>query len=272
MQCPQCSATLSDSATVCSSCRYVLRPRPQTSTPVQQDFSLPQKHPPVNIPLQWPFGKFILGLCAAVVVFGGYIVGALLSGGKITDPAAVISLIFGLTALIALPIVFIYSLVALRTMRSIAAGHYLIHWTYTEVEWNQFTQDAWQKSGQLNAVAIGVLALVLFGAAVLSGSAQIMLIGVVVLVMVALLMFGRDYWLYAQRQKQGAGEVLIGRRGILRPEGFIPLSHLESVKIEQGIITFRCRYTTTYGRRSVTYEVPVPRGHEDEAEHLVRAF
>jgi hypothetical protein len=185
----------------------------------------------------------------------------------------IISLIFGLTCLIALPIVAVINFLLLGTMRHIVAGNYLVHWTYTKAEWDRFTEDAWQRSSKLNAWVVGALALILFIWALASGSSALFLMLVIVVASVALLVFGSDYWLYTQRRKQGAGEVLIGRAGILRPEGFTPLSGLDSVTLEQGIIKFRCRYRAYQNRyyqtRYRTYEVPVPRGHEAEAEGLV---
>ncbi len=228
------------------------------------------------MPLSRPFGKVILGLGVAVIALAGYMGVALLLGARITDPSLILALVFGLTFLITLPIFLVFSTLALSVMRRVAGGDYLVHWTYTQAEWERFTEESWRRALRLDGWAVGGFALVLFILAIASGSEQLLLMALIVVGVLALVVFGRDYRLYAQRRKQGAGEVLIGRGGILRPEGFLSLAGLESVKLEYGIIRFRCRSRTyqqgASGTRYTTYDVPVPSGHEAEAAHLVALF
>lgn len=229
------------------------------------------------MPVRWPFRKVMWGMTVALVGFVGYGLVALLLGAQVYDTPILVALIFGGTLVIALPIFLLVGSMEMRVMRRMVAGDYLVRWTYTQMQWELFTEQSWARSQKTDGWSVGALAVLFFIAILVTGTAEFFVVGIVAVGLVALLLFGGDYWLYRQRQRQGAGEVLIGRAGILRPEGFTPLLGLDSVKLEssgQRLIRFTVRYRTYQNgmsyRRYRTYEVPVPQGHEAEAERLVK--
>lgn len=294
MRCPHCSApgvSLQDG--VCYACGQEVLASEVEASPPQQGQNLGTSGTGsggrATLPEQRPYLRWLLLLLAAVVVLGGYALVALLLGVPFNNPAALASSIGGGVALMILPMLFWYSSTARRMSRRMLAGDYLVRWPYSEQEWLDFAKRSWKRAKILDGVVCIVLFVVVLG--IWSGAAGLNqpgssvaglafgVVGIVSVVVLAIFLFNGDSRLYRQRLL-GSGEVLVSRNAILGPEGFILLTGLKSVVLEDAktVIKFTCVNTETDiqtgGRTTVysTHKVMVPLGYQAEAEQLVQQF
>jgi hypothetical protein len=292
MQCPSCSTTVFAGQTVCHYCQKPLsapsEDGPQKAPLARERQEAAAANPPVVLamPVHRPFRKLMLGMLVALVLLGGYALVALLLGEEPRNLPVLASIIVSGVLLITLPIMFWFSSLEWTVIRRMLAGDYLVRWTYGVQEWRDFAEDAWARARRIDGLVLGALVLVVLVPAFCIGAGNgshpglfgqvIVVVGIVALV--GLMMFGNDYWLYRQRLR-GAGEVLVSRAGMLRPEGFVLLVGLYKVTLKPGyqtILNLECRQQVSQNgvpqTRYQTYEVPVPYGHEAEAEQLVQQF
>lgn len=154
-----------------------------------------------------------------------------------------------------------------------------VHWTYTSSEWQRFCTLSWQRSIRRHLKVTGitwglllVLALITFANA--NGTlnvAAVLALSMGVAVVVGVLLFGWAAVLWQWRRRQTTLEAY------LSPGGFILCGWYAAVNWTVGgrrKITYTAGdpgvlfFDVGTGRGARVLEVPVPAGHEAEAQHL----
>lgn len=179
-----------------------------------------------------------------------------------------------------------------KVTQQIVAGDYWVHWTYTEPEWQRFRQSSfhwrWYK-GVLAVLGIA-LAMSLFlgpllwiemaGVNLLDGLASL---GVLLVIGLFYAFIDHLHWRYPGRHTRR--EIYITSEAVyygLRDFSRIPYLHQMSIDAEkkgQHTLLLVCfKQGATGGRMagaggySKQVRVPVPQGHEQEAQRLVHLF
>lgn len=185
------------------------------------------------------------------------------------------------TVPVVLPIIAFVTFPYVRNVRGIRRGDYLAHWQYRNDEWARFGQHVEHESRRLMRLSPlfgGVLGLFAGGLAWLGSrdlSTALLMYGIIqgLSLVVAL-----QYWFEGRAQRTVHGDVYINTQGVLRPQGYLPISglnislvdiHVELAPTGVTIMRFTIgSLTERLEAREQSFSIPVPDGCEDEAAAL----
>ncbi|WP_432986812.1 hypothetical protein [Dactylosporangium sp. CA-233914] len=173
----------------------------------------------------------------------------------------------------------------LQEMAELEAGGGWVRWSYDEPQWASAVAAERARQWRLNRpafIALGVVVGVAVAAALVTEvSALLAVLGALVLTGAA---GGLVLWLGGggpAARRARAGEVLVGRLGVLRRPGayaaFAPTGTLTGVELVAASpmrVVFTATRRTKWGNpiREQTADLVVPAGREDEARALVERF
>ena len=230
-----------------------------------------------------PLRTFMLGYYVAAAVGAVAASGLYLAG--VNWVYVFLALLVAATMPVVVPIVAFVTLPYVRSVRQIRRGDHWAHWQYTDDEWARYGQHKHKQATRLMklsplfAAALGLVtggiawlasrdlrtALLLFG----------ILLGVGLLVSAQLWLEGR-----AHSRRVKSGDVYISPDGVLRPQGYLPLSafnvRLVDVIVEptaSGVTVMRFKVgsvTENLVTRVSEFDIPVPTGRDAEAQTLAK--
>lgn len=175
-----------------------------------------------------------------------------------------------------------------KNIQQILAGDYWVHWTYTQDEWRRFAEQSWARSRKVILIGFGCAVLLTIACSLLlipvysqlfdlkggdwePGLFIAMAILSGLFITAGLLVYMVNHRQYRKRLEQTNPYVYISRLGIYRPEGYVSLAGLYEAKLQQRNLRFKCNTRHYIGEKSADeIEVPVPHGHEQEAEQLLQ--
>ncbi|HLV99246.1 MAG TPA: hypothetical protein VKT82_11290 [Ktedonobacterales bacterium] len=284
MQCTYCGALDRGVRThtgemVCSHCGEPLRsqPRPekQASAPAIDEGIDQATAAKVRIPELYTMPCLLVELGIALV---GLVVMLLLGSGALY---LAMPCLLGICALVGLLMAALYYLRSRFAIEKMLAGEVrVIHWTYSEREWQQFTRQPRLKVYVLAGCAfVGIMLLA--GLVVIGESAPeytgTTFVGIgAVLVTIFLPPFLEDVIVRRSQRRNNQGDAYISTAGIILGGWCISsLSNLYRVSYEDGYPAVLRFYKHAYGqytRTTSATEVPVPRGREAQAKQLAHDF
>jgi hypothetical protein len=172
-----------------------------------------------------------------------------------------------------------------RLLTRLKAGEYLVRWTYSKQEWQNFTKNEARRSPWvafdhlLYAVPILAVATIVTMLLKLKPSDTRTIIGIIVgstifMVFVALIRFV-DSGLQHKRRLRGSDTVYFTLQGVFQDGALATLPNLNLPKILPGNPSvLHLEGSRAYGNRSTPYtvRVAIPEGKENEAQTLVRFY
>jgi hypothetical protein len=161
----------------------------------------------------------------------------------------------------------------------------LVHWTYSEQEWQQFTAQAWRRQMKSTWLITGILAGVMLVPGLVAilashaASEALIFAGIFLgfAVSVGLLLFLTNLTTLQFRRRQDNREAYVSLDGVVQGGWYVAsLSGLYRVEYQSGspdVVRLRIRRAGYSSGGANTYtqivEVPVPHGHKAEAEQVV---
>lgn len=227
-----------------------------------------------------PLRRFMIGYYAV-----GLVGVAVAIGLQIADVDWVYIFLAALVAAtipVVLPIVAFVTMPYVRNVRGIRRGDHLAHWQYSSDEWARFSRHVERESwGLMRLLPVfgGAVGLVMGEIAWLASRdiATALLFGI--LLGVGLLV-SVQYWFEGRSQRAVRGDVYINAHGVLRPQGYLPISgfnvSLVDISVEPaptGVTVMRFKVgslTEHLVTRVQEFAIPVPDGREEEAAALAR--
>jgi hypothetical protein len=181
-------------------------------------------------------------------------------------------------------IMFLYNLKRAYIMgeKEIEQGKRLVCWQYPEEEWERFNLEEWKKTRKKSIlIPLGVIVLfylIFWADSDISADDRAVIMTFIGGFLGALgaILFYYTHAMY-RRSRICPREVIIGPHGLLYG-GFFNTweaigTRLGGVKLIPGdipIMEFDVRVWARYGSNSQKLRIPVPRGHEGEAEDVIR--
>jgi hypothetical protein len=280
MQCTYCGVPYHGVRTqtgeqVCSHCGEPLRLQPwseeRTEAPATDegiDLETAQK---VRIPERYSIPWLLVELGLALV---GLVVTLLLGAGALYIATSGIVVICALVGLLMTGILYRRSRAAIDSM--LIGEVRVIHWTYNERDWQQFTGQSWLWPALLGSLGfVGCLLLATLIVTNASGTEYTgsIFIGLGAILVTFLLPSILEGVIVRRSQRRlRSGDTYISIAGIILGGWCISsLSNLDRVSYEDGYPAVLRFYTHAYGqytRTTSSTEVRVPRGCEEQAKQL----
>lgn len=174
-------------------------------------------------------------------------------------------------------------------MAALFAGQdLLMHWNFDADEWQRYTENEYARGmKQARTVAMWSFAVpfvLIMVVQLFAGGFSLLMTGLALAFGAgAALLFGGSLYLMAKSadaaNRAGVGEVFIGANCIYSGRRFRSwagkYAELQKVAFEPGdpsVIQFDIKYGTEGNSTQEEVRVPVPRGHESEAEQLVQSY
>lgn len=230
-----------------------------------------------------PLRPFLLG-------YLGFIALAAMAGGGMLAASlnwvwAFLALLWPLTAVVVLPVIWLISRPIARDIRGLRDGSAIIaHWQPADEEWQRFEAAEWSRArrearlaptfGLVLAVLLGALVFAVSDDALLGGLAALGGLAIGLLVAAVSLLAGQRRWLRAGRV---TGEVRFSEQGVLTPHGYLPLRGINIGLLDMALeghhpAVLRVRIgsvTEDLTVREQVFRIPVASGHEGEAVMLM---
>ena len=300
MRCPYCGSAVEEGDDICLNCERpldvtLLREQKEAAQAVKQErVAAEQKiaalvvDPAIEHKAAQVHNPTLYLIWVALALLGLSLVSLLLMVPQLgwqsyyTDFTLAAALVF-LLLLLSATLVYLPSKQAIRRM--VAGEGQVVHWTYNEQEWQQFTTFAWRRDlktdGQVTALLVGVVLVIgLVPLVVSQGGPNAWIFAAMLLVLgvcIGLLLVLKDVLIVRVRRRQANAEAYVSRKGVILGGWYGVLSSLSRVEYKAGdpavLRLFNARLALSapnFYRRSVNMvEVPVPHGHEAEAEQVV---
>jgi hypothetical protein len=232
-----------------------------------------------------PLRKFMLGYY--VVDLLGALAGVGLAVAGVHVVYVFLALLPLLTSPVVVPIMAVISTPYVRSAQQIRRGDHLAHWQYLGDEWVRFGQ---YKAGEnlrlmkLSPVFAAVLGLVTGGIAWSASRDVRTFLAMFGILLGVGLLAALQFWFEARAHGQGVNgarsDVYISHDGVLRPQGYLPISafnvRLVDVVVEQestGVTVMRFKVgslTEDLVKRVSEFEIPVPDGRAGEASGVAQ--
>lgn len=216
-------------------------------------------------------------LMLALTVFGLPINIAL--GGNGNDGVTAVLVVGEMMSLIVLVIAALLHRAAKKAIPRILTDEQTVHWTYSQRDWQRYTAQAWQRDirGTLKVTGFfwGIaLALVLLFFALSQGAFDIvagLALGTGVALVLGLLLFLRAFVGWQLRRRRTTSDAYIGRGGFILNGWYYAVNWtaggIRKITYKEGDPGM-LRFDVGSGRGARVLELPVPQGHEAEAEHV----
>lgn len=220
----------------------------------------------------WTLGTaVVLALCAVGLPLNVAL------GGDSTVTGALVAL--GIFSLVCVVIAAAAWRAAKKLIPRILTDEQTVHWTYTPPEWQRFCTQAWRRSIRRNLKITGItwgfaLVVLLIGFVNANGTFDIVLplaLSTGVAVAMGLLLFARAALLLQWRRRQTTLDVYLHPGGFILCGWFYALNwavggrrKITYTAGDPGVLAF----DVGTGRGARVLEVPVPQGHEAQAQQL----
>lgn len=196
-----------------------------------------------------------------------------------------ISFVCGFLAIIGIIVIVIYAGRA-RLLNSILCGKdILVHWQYNPDEWMKYTEKEYRERKQMNrglAIMISVISLVIgiiFFLVDHKGGLWVLLAMVILVAVIAFTAWFTAWYNYRQNKKY-LGETFITANALYLNHQFHTWrglgTRLDSVNLTDSkphcLLKFVYSVPTRMGMQEYQVNVPIPRGHEEEAEKVLNYF
>jgi hypothetical protein len=233
-------------------------------------------NPPIQTTVAWA----IITALAVFVIFVPSIFGIEGMNGGFA-----ISFVGGFLVIIGIIVIVIYGGRA-RLLNNILSGKdILVHWQYSPDEWMKYTEKEYKERRQLNkglAIMISVISLLIGVIFFLVDHKNGKWVLLAMLVLIAVIAFTAWFtaWYNYRQNKKYLGETFITENALYLNRQLHTWrglgARLDSVNLTDGkpphLLRFIYSVPTRTGMQECQVNVPVPTGHEEEAEKVLNHF